>query len=364
MDWMDQYRKLGLNTYQLHQIQLGFQHGLTADQVNLYATNEYDSMQMKEIRLGYETGLSEEQIRSYANPEIEASAMNHMRISIDRNEKISDIRQVEYRQKKWKLRLIVIAVLFIGSSIIAGGYYLQDEIRLYTQVLDLTLTSSDTDIEYGSDFNPLDYVQSYSKDPNVELILPDGFTANTLGETKVLYKLKNEKKVITKELVLHVVDTVKPVLSLTTDFVTLTRGVDYFKGAEYIADASDNVDGNLMDSVQISDFQSDPEQQIIHYSVSDSSGNEVQAELTLYLIDPVVEQIPIYEPVINPVVIPDPPSENPLKGTFKNYWFTDGYDIDSAFAACQADGNAYGGSYACDPIIADSIYVGYQLSYR
>jgi hypothetical protein len=62
------------------------------------------------------------------------------------------------------------------------------------QPLDLTLTADQVNIEYGSSFNPMEYVQSYTQDSEVELILPDPLDTNALGKKELLYKLKNSKK--------------------------------------------------------------------------------------------------------------------------------------------------------------------------
>jgi hypothetical protein len=64
--------------------------------------------------------------------------------------------------------------------------------------------------------------------------------------------------------------------------------VDDFHASEYIEEASDNVDGNLKDKVTETELDASKDEQVITYSVSDSSGNTAAAELKVTLVDPVI----------------------------------------------------------------------------
>ena len=123
------------------------------------------------------------------------------------------------------------------------------------------------------------------------------------------------------------------------------------------------------------------DEQVITYTVSDSSGNAATADLKVTLVDPVITSpapsatapgldgtstsISSAEPAQSNTTVP---SQNKVPsgtraGETKYYWFTDGYDIDSAYNACKVDGSAYG-SYSCEPMMVNGLYTGYKLTYK
>ncbi len=53
--------------WQLEQIQVGLEHGLTETEILSYAKKEYDNLQMSQIRRGIENNLFKEQISVYDN---------------------------------------------------------------------------------------------------------------------------------------------------------------------------------------------------------------------------------------------------------------------------------------------------------
>ena len=381
MDALDKYRKMNLNQFQMEEIRLGFAHGLNIEQVELYAKHQFDNLQMKEIRLGFEAGLSDGQVRSYADPQIDADAMNHMRLVIDRDGKVTENRHADLRHKHLKNILFAVLIIAGGIAAVFAGFLLTGNLNEYMQPLELTLTSEKVDVEYGSSFNSMEYVKSFTQDGTAELILPDPIDTNVLGDKVLLYKLKNSKKVITKELDVHVIDSKAPKLILKQNEVKLTRTVDDFHASEYIEEASDNVDGNLKDKVTETELDTSKDEQVITYSVSDSSGNAATADLKVTLVDPVITSpapsatAPSGNSTSTNSNSADPaqgnttvPSQNKVPsgtrtGETKYYWFTDGYDIDSAYNACKVDGSAYG-SYSCEPMMVNGLYTGYKLTYK
>ena len=379
MDALDKYRRLDLNQFQMEEIRLGFAHGLNIEQVELYAKHQFDNLQMKEIRLGFEAGLSDQQVRSYADPQIDADAMNHMRLVIDRDGKVTENRHADLRHKHLKNMLFAVLIIAGGIAAVFACFLLTGNLNAYMQPLDLTLTSEQVDVEYGSSFNSMEYVLSFTQDGTAELILPDPIDTNVLGDKVLLYKLKNSKKVITKELDVHVIDSKAPKLILKQNEVKLTRTVDDFHASEYIEEASDNVDGNLKDKVTETELDASKDEQVITYSVSDSSGNTAAAELKVTLIDPVIatpaptedqssrdETSRSGEQASSQATsssISNNTENGSRTGETKYYWFTDGYDIDSAYNACKVDGSAYG-SYSCEPMMVNGLYTGYKLTYK
>jgi hypothetical protein len=379
MDQLKDYEALGMNPFQMQEIRDGFTHGLTVQQVNLYAVPEFSSMQMREIRLGFEAGLSFDQVRSYAKITMTEKDMRSVRDRINEDAKIAPQRQAELHHKH--LRNVLIFVLIIAGGIGAAfaGLLLTGSLNAYLQPLDLTLTADQVNIEYGSSFSPMEYVQSYTQDSAVELILPESFDANVLGDKVLHYKLKNSKKVITKELDVHVIDSKAPKLILKQNEVKLTRTMDDFHASEYIEETSDNVDGNLKDKVTYSELDTSKDEQVITYRVSDSNGNTAAAELKVTLVNPVIatpaptedqssrdETSRSGEQASSQATsssISNNTENGSRTGETKYYWFTDGYDIDSAYNACKVDGSAYG-SYSCEPMMVNGLYTGYKLTYK
>ncbi len=67
----------------VHEICEGLEHGLTKEQVRLYANPEFSNVNMREIRSGLEHGLSEEQVRLFANPEFNDGQMKEIRLGLE-----------------------------------------------------------------------------------------------------------------------------------------------------------------------------------------------------------------------------------------------------------------------------------------
>lgn len=90
VDYLTEVKQRGLNNAQMTEVKEGLKT-LTTDQVDTYAQLDYDNLQMQEIRLGLEHGLTADQMAIYANPSIPWDAMNHSRIKIE-NANVIDAR--------------------------------------------------------------------------------------------------------------------------------------------------------------------------------------------------------------------------------------------------------------------------------
>ena len=53
------------NEFQMYQIQVGYEHNLSIEQIKVFAKTEYSVYQMQEIRVGFEKGLTMEQVLLY-----------------------------------------------------------------------------------------------------------------------------------------------------------------------------------------------------------------------------------------------------------------------------------------------------------
>ena len=67
------------NGRQMKQIRLGFEYGLSVEQVQTYTNPKFDNYQMWEIRKGFENELTMKQVQFYANPKFDGWQMNEIR---------------------------------------------------------------------------------------------------------------------------------------------------------------------------------------------------------------------------------------------------------------------------------------------
>ena len=377
-DYLSEVKYRGLNSAQLTEVYEGLKK-LTTDQVDLYAKPEYDNMQMQEIRLGMEHGLSPDQMAVFMNPEISWESMNHNRVKIENANVIDKRAKANLYAQRLRNMFIVILIVTLVGTVSVGAYLFHHYQMLQNQNLILTLTADEVTLDYGAVFNPIDYVEDYTKEDGVELILPDVIDTHQIGKTEALYTIKNRVKTETAGLTINVVDQSPPDITLSNHEVTLTRGQDAFSGKAYLSSAADNADGDLTDRVTWNDPDESLNDQDITYTVTDSSGNIGRDVLTLHYKDP--DPVPEPEKIIVYQNSGEPNSASTQASSSSSadssgsaaqqsqthgsqyFMFSDGYDMDSAYQACIAAGSAVG-TYQCTPISdGDGIYTGYQLTY-
>ena len=68
------------NGRQMKQIGLGFEYGLSVEQVQTYTNPKFDNYQMWEIREGFENGLTMKQVQFYADPKFDGWQMDEIRL--------------------------------------------------------------------------------------------------------------------------------------------------------------------------------------------------------------------------------------------------------------------------------------------
>ena len=367
MNYLKEVESRGLNGFQMAEVREGLKT-LTTDQVDVYARPEYDHMQMQEIRLGLEHGLSAKEMSVFLDPGINYEAMNHARIKIENANVIDEhaISKLHAKQLKNLFMVLLIVVVIVGG--VAIGYFGKKYFMLFNQPMEIKLKSDHIELKYGEAFNPIDYIEDYTKADGIQLILPEAVETKQIGEIKVIYTLKNQLKSISKELTIKIQDKTAPTITLNTKDVTLTRTKDTFHGKAYLSSAMDDVDGDVTEHVTWTNPDESINDQTITYSVKDKAGNESQSVLSLHYKDPepapTPETIVIYQPSEggNTSGGETPPSISTSHGT-QYFMFSDGYNLDSGYSACIAAGSAFG-AYSCEPIMgSDGLYKGYKLSY-
>ncbi len=299
-DYLEKIRKRGLNSFQLHEVEEGLKNGLDTEQIDIFAKSEYDHMQMQEIRLALEHGFTLKQISVFLDPSINYEAMNHARIKLQNENVIEEKARAKLHAMQLKNLFVVILILFLIGVAVVGGYFGRKYWLIFNQPMELKLKSTHIDLGYGDAFNPIDYIDEYTKDDGVQLVLPNAIDTKHIGQVKVIYTLKNQLKSISKELTVNIQDKNSPVITLNTKDITLTRTKDSFNGKSYLSSAMDDVDGDVTEHVTWTNPDESINDQTITYSVKDKAGNESQSVLSLHYKDPepapTPETIVIYQP--------------------------------------------------------------------
>ena len=368
-NYIEECRRRGLNNDQMNEVILGLKHHLTTNQVDIYANEKYDFMQMQEIRLGLENGLSEKQMSVFLDPCIDYKAMRINRMQLEDVNAINEHASADLIKKRVGVGFRVVLILAIIFTVFVVGYFGKKYFMILNQPMEIKLKSDHIELKYGEVFNPIDYIEDYTKADDIQLILPEAVETKQIGEIKVIYTLKNQLKSISKELTIKIQDKTAPTITLNTKDITLTRTKDTFHGKAYLSSAMDDVDGDVTEHVTWTNPDESINDQTITYSVKDKAGNESQSILSVHYKDPepapTPETIVIYQPSGgggNTSGGETPPSTSTAHGT-QYFMFSDGYNLDSGYSACIVAGAAYG-AYSCEPIMGDDgLYKGYKLTY-
>lgn len=361
---------------QQREIDEGYKNGLTTDQVSFYSNPQYDNLQMKQIRLALQDGYDEKQMQSFLNPEVPWESMQHFRESLSNSNMIDEQAETKVRARKLKNMFSGVLILVLVFVLAVGIYVANRVYSILNQELQIDLKQDEVTLQYGAAFNPMLYVESYTQEENVELILPDEIDTSMICDVDVVYLLKNQLKSITETMKVHIVDTTPPDIILSNQEVTLTRGEQSFVCKAYLSNAMDEVDGDLTSEVACTDIDESLNEQTVVYSVKDCSGNTAEKKLKVKFVDPPEpETIIVYKDPMVPQqpINPIKPSQDrkPSSGSTsvdrnsgsQNFMFSDGYDMDSGYQACIAAGSAHG-AYSCTPLQnEEGIYIGYRLDY-
>ena len=367
---LKEYEALGYNPQQLRQIEDALNNGL---EIKKYIDPRMDWMQIEQVKLGLMEGLD---VSIYADASIPASRMEHIRQKREIESGRTEVQEhvvKQHRLKSLLWRLAVLAGLLIVGVI---GYYGKQYYDLVNQDLFIKFTGDEVVIEYGQTFVPANYISEYTQAEGIELVLPESIKTDSIGNQTVIYQIKNAYKAETYELTVKTVDSLPPVITLNSHDVTLTKGEDKFTAEAYIVSASDNVDGNITSKIAV-ELKDEEIDQTVKYSVSDSSGNETTEELSLHWKNPPEPEVVYVE---TPVYINSGSNgggntyssnsesdggESAAEGGHgtQSFMFSDGYDLDSGFAACSAALSQIGYG-SCMPMTgSDGLYIGYQLNY-
>ena len=289
------YKSKGFMPFCIEEIKLAYNHNVSEQDIHTYMNDlDYDNLQLRQIRLGLEQRLD---VSVYARSSMPSKEMEEIRLRLlqekaninheeEKEKKLAKEKvKVEVNKQKLKntisLFRIILILLAIGAMVVIfiAFRYLYN---LYNQDLYINFKSNEITLEYDDSFIAENYVDSHSEGNNIMFIYPS-FVIDKLGEYIVTYQISNGLKSIKQDLKVKIVDNTKPTIKLKTDEIKLIRDVDDFIGEDYIESYSDNYDSDPVISVDELDWSL--EEQVIEYSVIDSSNNSSKASLKVLIED-------------------------------------------------------------------------------
>lgn len=366
--------KYAWNSLQIQQLRLADKKKLDLT----YFHPQYDWEQLREIRLALEDGLDPSFL---LDRHINSDSMHKTRETIykmsglfDKNIEIAKIKKLK------RMTITTLLLLFILTFIIVCTWK-KDYILQMVSGLELELI--DTNYEIGlskiESFRFSDLIKKYSKD--AELILPDTHL-ETVGEYNLTYVIKNQAKSLTKTIVVSVVDDINPTLTLKQNTVSITYGSS-FSAKDYIEEATDNIDGNLINQVKITSAvdTTKPKKYTVTYSLTDSSHNNTISELTVVVKEK--EENTQTEQKNNSTNASksnessskhqsssnDTAATNKVSASNKTFLFVDYGDATKTEEAAlsyakNALNSKMANGYKCNPIKENGIYIGYEVIFN
>ena len=190
------------------------------------------------------------------------------------------------KKKQWGKRLFLISSTVFFLAVLTGAvFYGLNQLTLTVQLVG----EPEIHLEYGEAYTDPGAKLKGCLFDTKEILLKQGVqlqgevNAKQLGDYVLTYRGEKWGKTAVAQRVVRVVDTVPPVITLTSGGKLLEPGVLY---EEEGFSAQDNVDGDLTDKVFVLEKQDG-----IEYSVTDSSGNKTAVIRHLPGYDPVPPQI-------------------------------------------------------------------------
>ncbi len=175
--------------------------------------------------------------------------------------------------KKKKVALIAIVSSFLLVSAVGLTMYMKPP----------EIQTTNVELDYGEKFDIQKEVMT--KDKVISKKVIKGKVHNKkLGEQKITVEVTNKRKISAeKEIIINVIDKKSPVIDVANELTTEAK--QEFDIKNHIK-ASDNVDGNMLNNLIISEFKTDSVmEQKVKISAKDSSQNETIKEITLKVVD-------------------------------------------------------------------------------
>ena len=155
---------------------------------------------------------------------------------------------------------IILLVIVVAVTIICV-FSLSPKLNLEKEEVTINVYDSYEDISYNA--------TSFGKDVTDQVVIDGGVDNESVGKYVITYSVKNNFFKTTKKLIVNVIDTVDPELTLIGGNEYNVCSLDNFIEPGY--SALDNYDGDITSNVEKKNIKDDE----IEYRVSDSSKNTV-----------------------------------------------------------------------------------------
>ncbi len=278
---------------QYKEIQTGREHGLSEQEIRLYARPCFNYLQMQFLRQALEDGLDSKALKMIAKTGLSVDEMKDYQVWIQYGRELPVIFSA-------RLLKIACAVVFFLVSGFCAYLWVNRETED-----PLVLTDTEITLSAGDVFLPGKYVLS-SKG---ELILPDSFTAAGTGTRLVIYKVIVKERETEKQLRVTILPDHPPKITLTDSSITVEDGeiTDCYR---YLLSARDEEDGDLRTKVTCTVTENDSGR-YIRYEVRDHHGNTADALLAVEILTPEQETPEPVAAAVMPVYTPSPPLPEP-----------------------------------------------------
>ncbi len=253
---------------QYKEISLGRAHGLSEEEIKLYAKPSLNYLQMQIIREDLERGTDHEKVRYIAKPWLSIEEMLDLQQELTQKT-VAEMPLLLHRSS------IIFMVLCLLVPLCSGIYLLYRHIQPADPLI-LQLREDAVTVIEGDIFEPSLYIAE-SAGRGAKLQMPERFTAEEPGTRLLVYRLSRGKEELLRYLRVTTRENEAPVLILETDEITVQDGeeTDCYR---YIAEASDAEDGDLRTKVTC-EVSAEEEDQYLVYSVSDHQGKRAEARL-------------------------------------------------------------------------------------
>lgn len=213
--------------------------------------------------------IQEKEIESDDNEIENKSKITGSVINEDKSIEIIKLNKVKNKNNK---RLIIVVSMMIGICI--SGFVFYPTMLKYTEQMELVLKKDSIDLEINTPFVAGQYIESYTQNDNTHVLLPE-LNTSELGSYQISYEITNGTKAIKKNLLVNVVDTKSPEITLSKETIDINKTKDTFDCKIYIESAWDDADGDMLKDVKCSNaLDISKSQQNVEYVVFDKSGNK------------------------------------------------------------------------------------------
>lgn len=272
------------------------------------------------------------------------------------------------RKNKQLLFILSCLVILIISSILVYKYIQYQE--SYSKI-HLTFKQTDDAYEINTQLEAISFI----KDTNAQDIVYPNIDTSKIGEHTYIYIAEdsegNKREFI---LVLNIVDSIKPIISLNTGRIIVVEGFEDIDFKSYLKESYDAIEGKIEPKINIPNNFKEVGTHKITYTATDSNNNSSSTVLTLIVNKKETEQKKENENTnnqqnsnsgtnqTNPGNSQTKPSSKPLN---QKYLFTQGYNMKTAVTICSSklsEAKKSGYSGGCFPLYDDNgLTIGMEL---